>query len=89
MTYIPENCATCRFWQEWNEDDAEARGTDKILGRCRRLPPTFLPGWSRAESKEDPLNELTSIHTGFFPQTSPGEWCGEWKSRLNDNVRSE
>ena len=43
---------------------------DKGDGQCRRYPPK-LPAY--------PEQELDGLHGGVFPDTTGGEWCGEYQ----------
>jgi hypothetical protein len=62
-------CANCRFWQPYHDGSA--------LGLCHRFPPNFIADVAIAQQ----VGEGTGAFTGFFPETMPNEWCGEWLAK--------
>jgi len=69
----PQRCETCRFF--------EAIYQDHSLGLCRRYPP--YPEGLVAPGPPRPDKSL-----GFWPETEPDEWCGEYQptSNTSDNT---
>lgn len=56
-----KTCRTCKF---------------NFLGRCRRYPPTLIPGTIGANSVEG----LKAVYgESSFPEVKSKDWCGEWK----------
>jgi hypothetical protein len=65
-----QNCLNCRFWHiELFYDEADEADED-FRTECRRFPPQIY---------EYDRNTL-DINTAQ-PETSGGDWCGEWQAR--------
>ena len=66
---VQPRCCQCRFWQE-------VEGPVH-LGECRRWAPRGA-SLLRPPATKDGAYSLTALE-GFWPQTKPGDWCGEVK----------
>ena len=74
MRFTKDSCNTCQFWLEIKTQRADQR-----LGHCaRRAPVPILVGHAQHPIKP---GETFPIVNGFFPQTRPEIWCGEFEAR--------
>ena len=71
-----ENCASCKFWAEFDEEGGEPIGT------CKRFPP------QRSEESQALFEAHGCIPVLAYsprewtqPTTEHLDWCGEWRAR--------
>jgi hypothetical protein len=73
---MEETCASCKFWQEVNDE----------WGKCRRHPPVLdvlQVEYARDNGYTEDDYASQSILWWSQPATSECSWCGEWVLRSN------
>lgn len=71
---MSESCENCRFWEEWQEADAE---NNRAMGICRRHAPRPRPFC--LDNSGNSFPEYTDKTE--WPNTFEDNWCGEWQAK--------
>ena len=71
---MSETCKGCKFWA----DVIQSRP-----GTCHRFPPSLMN-----RSQQNGLHGLAQ-YDYHFPETSPDDWCGEFKPLSTDATTKE
>lgn len=76
----PDRCGTCRFWDQWEEDDQASESGRSPKGHCHRHAPAPRP-FSLTDNR--PMSETEwTIGETEWPNTQVSDWCGEWQPAL-------
>jgi hypothetical protein len=67
-----ERCETCRFFDQHRAQDFDD------MGHCRRYAPR--PTINPPRHKDGELVETIFVN---WPETSVGDWCGEWRAKID------
>ncbi len=75
MSDRPDRCETCRFWEVYHLDPDDDPQYEP--GECHRHPPTLLQS---DKLRRTDGNGNIYIGKAWWPETMPGDWCGEWEA---------
>jgi hypothetical protein len=71
---VPEQCATCRFWDNSENAKESCDEVSHDLGLCKRYPPTIHP---QAGTRIG--NTSFGVNYPVFPLLDDDDWCGEYQ----------